>query len=508
MNHLDSNPELFKGDKGDKGDIGLQGIKGEKGDKGDTGEQGPQGLQGIRGPQGIKGDKGNVGEQGPKGDIGPKGEDGKDSTQRNFSEMKIAVELPRYFKNYDSIKVSSGNDYYYPQGLAVTHNYYFLTFQPTKKEKGEGDNRRILVAYDKNGEEITKFLIGGFGGESVHVEENNNQVIIYYPTGTSDIGKSTITVSPSNYTDFSEIPDLIPTNVYKVNLLYQFSKVSNGWIVELNTTSKGTYKQRDLFAFYDDDFNKIKKYIAISSSNSTLWDSPLVNKSIKRQGFTVYKNEMLQIVGGNTYNDDEETNYSNQGVQILSPEGRIVRDYTYSIKEFNEYITSTNRETQRIEHEGLFVYDDDVYSCIVYNTKWAYTGKGVLIVKYGSKEDADYEFSKGGVVSTAVSGDTYNLTPVGTLVANMYTGELMDNMEDIIKYMLATYQEKGYLYTSKVKIKDFNSSTVMTGGIFIDITNLNNRTFWVVYKSLGEKKEKHVTFEWSTNTFIYNTPSW
>ena len=39
INHLDSNPKLFKGDKGDKGDIGArgpQGVQGIKGDKGDT----------------------------------------------------------------------------------------------------------------------------------------------------------------------------------------------------------------------------------------------------------------------------------------------------------------------------------------------------------------------------------------------------------------------------------------------------------------------------------------
>ena len=43
INHLDSNTELFKGDKGD---VGPQGIQGPKGEKGDTGLQGPQGEKG------------------------------------------------------------------------------------------------------------------------------------------------------------------------------------------------------------------------------------------------------------------------------------------------------------------------------------------------------------------------------------------------------------------------------------------------------------------------------
>src|SRR5699024_1399213 len=68
INHLESNPELFKGPKGDKGDEGKQGQRGPQGAKGDIGEQGPQGLQGIRGPKGLKGDKGDKGDMGYKGE--------------------------------------------------------------------------------------------------------------------------------------------------------------------------------------------------------------------------------------------------------------------------------------------------------------------------------------------------------------------------------------------------------------------------------------------------------
>ena len=64
INHLDSNPELFKGAKGDKGDIGARGPQGFKGDKGDVGPAGKTGEQGIQGPKGDKGDKGDKGVDG------------------------------------------------------------------------------------------------------------------------------------------------------------------------------------------------------------------------------------------------------------------------------------------------------------------------------------------------------------------------------------------------------------------------------------------------------------
>ena len=75
INHLESNPELFKGPKGDKGDEGKQGQRGPQGVKGDTGEQG---VQGIQGPKGEKGTDGLNGEKGPKGDKGDQGPPGKD----------------------------------------------------------------------------------------------------------------------------------------------------------------------------------------------------------------------------------------------------------------------------------------------------------------------------------------------------------------------------------------------------------------------------------------------
>ena len=76
INHLDSNPKLFKGAKGDKGDIGARGPQGPKGDKGDRGAAGLDGQDGSQGPQGPRGPQG---PQGPQGTRGPKGNDGTDA---------------------------------------------------------------------------------------------------------------------------------------------------------------------------------------------------------------------------------------------------------------------------------------------------------------------------------------------------------------------------------------------------------------------------------------------
>ncbi|WP_210139121.1 BppU family phage baseplate upper protein [Staphylococcus sp. GDY8P82P] len=92
VNHLDSNPELYKGpkgDKGDKGDIGPQGIKG---DTGATGAKGDIGEQGIQGPKGDTGDKGDNGIDGQDGVI--RFEDLAPEQKELFTKGQVILEHP------------------------------------------------------------------------------------------------------------------------------------------------------------------------------------------------------------------------------------------------------------------------------------------------------------------------------------------------------------------------------------------------------------------------------
>ena len=85
VNHLESNPELFKGEQGPQGIKGDTGEQGPKGDVGEQGIQGPQGIQGEEGPEGKQGPEGKMGPQGPQGE---KGEDGE-VTFESLTETQI-----------------------------------------------------------------------------------------------------------------------------------------------------------------------------------------------------------------------------------------------------------------------------------------------------------------------------------------------------------------------------------------------------------------------------------
>ena len=109
INHLDSNPALFKGEKGDQGEQGLQGpqgIQGERGLRGEQGPQGPRGMTGAKGDTGPQGPKGDKGDTGPQGIQGENGED-IDTTVYTISiNMQSPFEGKKLFISYNQLMVS------------------------------------------------------------------------------------------------------------------------------------------------------------------------------------------------------------------------------------------------------------------------------------------------------------------------------------------------------------------------------------------------------------------
>ena len=96
VKHLDSNPELFKGEKGDTGEQGPQGERGLKGDTGEQGPQGEKGEQGVQGLPGATGPKGEKGEQGDQGIQGPKGDTGEIPNTDNWQKYKLTEDNGQY----------------------------------------------------------------------------------------------------------------------------------------------------------------------------------------------------------------------------------------------------------------------------------------------------------------------------------------------------------------------------------------------------------------------------
>ncbi|MGX0222426.1 putative transcriptional regulator [Staphylococcus haemolyticus] len=471
--------ERFKGPKGDKGDTGPQGPKGEQGADGIDGEMGPAGPTG---PMGIRGDTGPKGEQGLQGPRGMPGLDGKDSTQKNYKDIKILTDIPLKFEGYDELTALNNVTYYYPQGLSIDDDYYYILYDTPELVS------RLLVIYDKDFEVIAKYYVGDHGGENIHVQWENGTRYLYAKKDTETLGKYDIT----NIRKTEKVEELLPEEEFKVSLYTNFFKTRDGWGLEARNLSKGVKTQRDTLCFYNNDFSKMTGYLWINPSNSTLWSNQLIgsitNYSTKKQGMAIIGNDVFQSVGGNwnPTRDTETHNYHLQGIQRLGTNGNVVADYTYHPRELFEYLKSLGKNPDVIEHESLFVYNEKVYCMIVYSLvkNEQSSDRGLLIVEYGS-EDKEYTFTKKGNVFTTPTSNYNPYKPnINGYLYNEYTGEKISDIKSLTKYLTDTCQSKVVLYTSNVKINDYYEN-LYPSGVKVILENLNNYTYFLTHESDG-----------------------
>lgn len=496
--YVASNNELFKGPKGDTGPQGQRGSQGPKGDTGEQGLQGPQGIQGergLRGEQGPQGDKGDIGPKGEKGDTGEQGDkgkdgiNGKDSTQRNFRDLTIVADIPLQFEGYQEELTLNNTSWYYPQGIAVDDNFYYIAYgTPSNNAK------TILVIYDKEFNTVCKYYLGYQYTESMYIEKTNQNRYLYCQYDTGYISKFDISNIQRN-TSTVEIG--IPVEKYNVGILYRFAKTDDGWIVEQNNQSKGVYTQQDTLVLYGNDLQTRKGVITTFPSSH----NELEKISVKRQGLTYTNGGIKYVVGGLYRPETDLSPHASQGVLSINGNGIISDDYTYSPYEIINYLNAENKNYDRVEHEGAYTFNNELYSMIGYRDSAVDDSKnnGLLIVKYGS-EDKTMTLTKSAILNIPNSKyNPYKTTINGKLV-NEFTGDEITSLESLIAYMANSHISNIVFYTSRANITDLDGKTLPTT-VRVEVENHNNLTFFVTYKGSSLNEFYLVTYNSNTSTF-------
>ena len=481
-----NNPEQFKGPRGNDG---LRGPKGDTGERGEKGSQGERGFQGLQGPQGERGPQGLRGDKGVQGSQGPQGDKGKDSTQRNFRDLTIIKDIPLQFDGYKDELVKNNTTWYYPQGIAVDDNFYYIAYgSPSNNAK------TILVVYNKDFRTICKYYLGKQYTESMYVDNINGERYLYCQYDTGYISKFDISnIQPNiNTVDIGT-----PIERYNVGILYRFAKTDDGWIVEQNNQSKGVYTQQDTLLIYDNDLQTKKGVITTFPSSS----NELENITVKRQGLTYINGSIKYIVGGLYRPGSSLTPHATQGVLSINGDGLISDDYTYSPYEILNYLDDEYKNYDRIEHEGAYTFNNELYSIIGYRDSAVDESKnnGLLIVKYGS-EDKSLTLKENTTLNVPNANyNPYKTTINGKLV-NEFTGEEITDMKTLISYMANSHISNIVFYTSRANVTDLDGKTLPTA-LRVEVENHNNLTFFVTYKGSSINEFYLVTYDKTNLTF-------
>ena len=393
------------------------------------------------------------------------------------------------FDGYKDELVKNNTSWYYPQGIAVDDNFYYIAYgTPSNNAK------TILVVYNKNFETICKYYLGKQYTESMYVDNINGERYLYCQYDTGYISKFDISNIQPN---INTIDIGTPIEKYNVGILYRFTKTNDGWIVEQNNQSKGVYTQQDTLLIYDNDLKTKKGVITTFPSSS----NELENITVKRQGLTYINGSIKYIVGGLYRPGSRLTPHTTQGVLSINGDGLISDDYTYSPHEILNYLDDENKNYDRIEHEGAYTFNNELYSIIGYRDSAADESKnnGLLIVKYGS-EDKSLTLKENTTLNVPNANyNPYKTTINGKLV-NEFTGEEITDMKTLISYMANSHISNIVFYTSRANVTDLNGKTLPTA-LRVEVENHNNLTFFVTYKGSSINEFYLVTYDKANLTF-------
>ena len=414
----------------------------------------------------------------------------------NFHNMNILNKIPLRFPGYDELVTSSGNTYYYPQGLALDENYLYVLYSPT----GSGNSRRLVVMYDKlDSSIVTKFYAGSAGGESIHVEKEGNKTFLYAKTSSGSLGKFDVSSIP---VDMSE---LSPVQTFNIGLNYTFAKNGNEWIVEQDTPTRSASTTRELFAIYDNGLSKARRYFTVDPTVGGLWGMEYNYDTPKRQGMVALDGNLYQVSGGNYYIGNEYTTYRAQGVQLLSSNGHISKNYAYNPNELAGHLTEQGEKVTRIEHESGFVYNGKIYALVVYNFEVPNTNGAdhrFCLVEYGSKT-AEKTMGQSGEVIVSRNDDPFMPAVKGQLM-NEYNATPITTMKDLVKYMFNANRSEVLFYSSDVTMKD-EAGVDIPGGVTVRVTSAKIGIYWIEYMQNRQSRKVLLTYVGSSGEYkIYN----
>ena len=403
---------------------------------------------------------------------------------KNFNNVKVHQHLPLKFKAYDTIINITGASYLHPQGLALDEEYIYVMYD------GSGTNKRVLVVYDKDANFIRCFIIGNHRGENIHVENENDKRFVYAKSDTTKLAKYDIT----NLTPSDTVEELKPIIEYEIPLYTNFFKIKDGWAIEYRdivSSSDNTLKRNTLI-YYDEEFKSMTGVFTTSPDSSVLVNQGFKNlmwKATKKQGMALLNSSIYQSVGGNysPTRDDFVDIYHMQGIQQFGTGGEVIGNYTHSPLEYIEMLKKQGKTAEIIEHEGLYAYKNCLYSLVVYKKSTSSNSEvdGIALIEYGSDEK-EYTFKDDSKPFTTPNS-RYNphKSIINNRLINEYDGSVLSSIKDVVQYMAGTYQKEITFYTTGLELLDVDNEPIEPSQQ-VTITNQNNYTFFVEYKSKGK----------------------
>lgn len=342
IDHLNSNPETFRGARGA---TGLTGAKGAKGDKGDRGEQGFQGIQGEKGEKGDVGPVGATGAIGPKGDRGEQGPQGPKGDEGVIRFENLTQEQQNLLKGAPGESIINDK--------AVTHNKTdFIT-----------TGKNIFNPYNLTFNKLLSYTTGLLSDNTSYVTSDFIPVesSTEYTQSHSDI----IVYYDNNKQFISGLQRVTPTTTRT------FTTPSNAKFIRTTTITDGaggaySYKgyqiEKGSIATPFEQFKYYLNGLTVELRNSSVKNSNIAdgNVGIEKLNFIKSSENLFNpndvtngmYVNPTTGNLSSNTNYTSSGLITLNNESDYIKNNTLNLYAFYDsdgnFIKTTTTSTNQI----------------------------------------------------------------------------------------------------------------------------------------------------------------
>lgn len=413
----------------------------------------------------------------------------------DYRDIGVLGYIPLNFPGINSITTTMGQPYIYPNAFYEDDEYYYIQYMPGNFNPNEvKSNHNTFAVWNKSDMTFRSVFWAGFGGTNgLYVEKIDGKRYLYSKVDQANynIGRFDITDMPYAGAGPVEMP--LNKEYTLSHIGSEFTKYGDSWLVQQNMIPRGFDWDHTTLVAFDSEFENIKGYYRMTKASSgmvgTTYESGF--KVYHSQGLAVKDNNIIHVGGGLWRAGENVTPYHANGVVVNGAGGEITEDYTFSPVVLHDYFVSKGHTVNRIELEGAVVYNNRIHSLVIYNTAGNATDAGMAVIEFGSpRRDIRGEMTYGNTEFVNHSGfaSAYMGKNRENKLYDPYTGNNLEDMFSLLLYMKNTGQDEVNFYSSGVVLKDFDGSQI-PAGYFVEIQNVNNRTFWFHYRTNVKRRD-------------------
>lgn len=391
------------------------------------------------------------------------------SKQNAAFQKKLLLSLPFKHPEWDWV-VSTYNVKSYPQTFVVDEYSRKLLII-------DGNTPKIIQVYHWPSGIWDRVIVANASitSEGAVVRKEGNKIYLYLRTTGNLLAKFDITTYPGNRSEIS------PSEITNISTRRNFCEFNGTWTLSEALSNGINTEERREHLYKRTDSGEYTPYDLPGLSLGALEGTPFQHQLPKCQGFCDDSGKLIVTFGGQQRLNAPFRAFGLNGVRVFDQTGNILVDALIDPFAISDFLKTKGQDPSIIENEGCTRLSNGSILSMLITQDWdnpRYETEGIVIFQEFATEDY-HDFSSSAVnrkysVPCTMTKSTMSS---GTGFIDPATGELLDDVLKIAKYM-AKYSVTDLTgYTSNTPVKRLDG-TALPSGTLIRFRMGNSKMFY------------------------------